>query len=87
MYNCLNKLLYIFIIDCFMFRNKKKIFNFFGLKQSLFQRVHYTVKKHLAESRQLEFKWRQSWGKYLQNLEQRILLIVTNSSRIIHNMY
>lgn len=35
-----------------------------GFENSVIQRVHYRVKKELASNRQLEFKWRQLWGKY-----------------------
>lgn len=36
-----------------------------GFENSVIQRVHYRVKKELALNRQLEFKWRQLWGKFL----------------------
>ena len=29
----------------------------------LIQRVHYNIKKHLAKEKNLQFMWRQNWGK------------------------
>lgn len=34
-----------------------------GMKDILLNRVHYEVKKVLAEKKHLEFTWHQRWGK------------------------
>lgn len=33
-----------------------------GFENHVIQRTHYEVKKYLAHDRNLEFRWRQSWG-------------------------
>lgn len=35
-----------------------------GIDKMVIQRVHYAIKRHLAQSQKLEFIWRQSWGIY-----------------------
>jgi len=37
-----------------------------GLENLVIQRVHYSVKKHLAGNKNLEFQWRQLWGEVIQ---------------------
>ncbi|XP_050690604.1 alpha-mannosidase 2x-like [Eriocheir sinensis] len=32
-----------------------------GLENMVIQRAHYSIKKHLAQERSLEFRWRQAW--------------------------
>jgi len=37
-----------------------------GLENLVIQRVHYSIKKYLARSKNLEFRWRQLWGEVIQ---------------------
>lgn len=34
-----------------------------GFENLLIQRTHYSVKKRLAQQKQLEFRWQQMWGR------------------------
>lgn len=41
-----------------------------GIDNLLIQRTHYEVKKKLAKSKDLEFRWRQLWGK-MQSVHEK----------------
>ena len=43
-----------------------------GLENMVIQRVHYAVKKAMAAQKNLEFRWRQNWGKSFVNCKQLI---------------
>lgn len=43
------------------------IFKKMGLESLVIQRVHYSVKKYLAQTKNLEFRWRQPWDSSGEN--------------------
>lgn len=51
-----------------------------GFDGMLIQRTHYSVKKHFAKSQNLEFMWRQHWGKSLLN--DKVWRLLLHSTRI-----
>jgi alpha-mannosidase II len=38
-----------------------------GLENMVIQRVHYAIKKAMSAKKNLEFRWRQNWGKLNYN--------------------
>jgi alpha-mannosidase II len=44
-----------------------------GFEHMLIQRVHYRVKKELAQNKQLEFKWRQTWSRDKQEIFTHVM--------------
>jgi len=43
-----------------------------NMENLLIQRVHYSIKKRLAQKRELEFRWRQLWGNIISYFKPRM---------------
>ena len=57
-----------------------------GFHNMLIQRTHYAIKKYFSQQKQLEYLWRQNWGRswavmFVQyNYVQEILLLTDHST-------
>ena len=58
-----------------------------GFHSMLIQRTHYQVKKHLGKEKNLEFMWRQNWGKSSPN--NHLLWQTKNivDQKTVYNLY
>lgn len=51
------------------------LLNNMGFENLVVNRIHYVLKRHFAEHQQLEFRWKQAWGKITPAVAPYILCL------------